>query len=148
MQNKIVFVDLEETLVESWTNLLLCKKSKVEAFVEEHGNVVQLFSFAVWDDNDIKIFNDQIKPVCEAGHGLVFEKVWCCKDFLYAVKKYTGVHFELHEILSVWGKARTFEDFVLNLGLRDTEFVLLDDVVPNKVVTFQDTGNVIRYVKC
>jgi len=149
MKNKTVFVDLEETLVESWHDHRLCKLAKVQDFLGVHGRQVELFSFAVYNDADLDYFNRELKVFLEHACGLSFTKVHLAEDVKKAVQDFTRNYYEsLPEFISEHGKSRAFEDFCLAQQKTDWEFVLLDDVVQNKTILLHDSNVKITFVKC
>jgi len=145
---KRVFVDLEETLVRSWDNPVAINHREVVSFTMKHGEEVELFSFAVWDDNDVEKFREKMQAGIEKEFGIKIIKVWPCSEIFKRVRHWTGVQFEDHEVASIWGKERGFEDFCHSLGNPDTEFVLLDDTVRNKTICLPDRNVKIKFVKC
>lgn len=74
---KIIFLDLEETLVNSWDDLRLCNSSKVSCFLDSHRTDsnpldIVLFPFAVYDDKDVDYFNANIKDWLEEKYNIRF----------------------------------------------------------------------------
>lgn len=149
IMNTTVFVDLEDTLVDSFDEMVAVNHEKVDRFMKEHcpNREVDLFSFAVWDERELERMHRFAFHV-EREHDLKFNKIWTCMEMIKTVQAHTGVFWDLHDFLSVWGKERGFEDFCTALRLKDHTFVLFDDVVPNKIVHFSDTNVTIKFVKC
>lgn len=142
----LLFLDLEETVIESWQNPLLCNISKVKKFLADFDTKdVRIFSFAVWNENDRREFDFSIKGLLERAFDVNI--VWCptLEEITKEVASFTGCRWELHEISSVWGKHRTFIDFCTS-QFSDIECVLLDDVVPNLELFNKDKNLKIRLV--
>lgn len=48
--DKFFYFDLEETVIESWTDPILVNKTTIERFIEENGiKDVHIFSAAIWN---------------------------------------------------------------------------------------------------
>lgn len=147
--NKTVFLDLEETLVESWTDHRLVKKHKVTEFLNLHGREVELFSFAVYNQDDVKQFNKELKDFLEGVHNITFTKVHALDDMVKVVQDFRSMKFESPvEIISLFGKTRVFEDFCLAQNLKNHKFVLLDDTVENRTVKYTDKNVELEFVRC
>lgn len=142
----LLFLDLEETVIESWHNPLLCNISKVKKFLSEFDTKdVRIFSFAVWNEDDRKEFDFSIKGLLERTFGVNI--VWCptLAEIAKEVGVFTKCRWEPHEITTVWGKHRAFIDFCTS-QFSDVECVLLDDVVPNLEIFNKDKNLKIRLV--
>jgi hypothetical protein len=148
MKQRTVFVDLEETLVRSWHDLTPINHDKVEKFLSEHGRRVEIFSFAIWGPNDMKTFDLKVCPFIEREFGLHVVEAHDFGVIHDVIKKYTGVHFESYEISSIWGKARSFEDYCLSFGRENWEYVLLDDTVVDKTVQYIRQNVTLKLVRC
>lgn len=79
--DKIFYFDLEETVIESWTDPILVNKATIERFIEENGiKDVHIFSAAIWNDRDKQIFERDLKSWIERVfsinilHGLLWKK--------------------------------------------------------------------------
>ena len=57
----ILFLDLEDTIIESWNDPFLINVEKIKEWLKCHSfKEIRLFSFAVHDNRDITIFNSQL----------------------------------------------------------------------------------------
>ena len=149
MKNQTVFVDLEETLIESWDDHRICKRQKVRDFIKAHGHEVELFSFAVWNEKDRDIFSASLQDWIQVEHEIIFKKIHTLQDVARTVRDYRSVHYEtLNDVITLHGKDRAFEDFCLAQNKRDWKFVLLDDVVQNKTIKYHDKNIEFEYVRC
>lgn len=53
-----IFLDLEETIINTWDNPFLMNVENIRAFISQRGaELVHIFSFAVWDENDQDVFD-------------------------------------------------------------------------------------------
>ena len=149
MNNQTIFVDLEQTLIESWHDHRICNRVKVSNFIKAHGNAVELFSFAVWDEKDREKFETDLKYWLEEEHNLVFTKIHCLEDIAKVIREFRGVQYEtLNDVITLHGKDRSLEDFCLAQNKTDWKFVLLDDVVQNKTIIFRDLNVEFNFVRC
>lgn len=149
MNNQTIFVDLEQTLIESWYDHRICNREKVSNFIKAHGNEVELFSFAVWDEKDREKFEIDLRQWIEEEHNLVFTKIHCLEDIAKVIREFRGVQYEtLNDVITLHGKDRALEDFCLAQNKTDWKFVLLDDVVQNKTIIFRDLNVEFNFVRC
>lgn len=148
-KNKKFFFDLEQTLISIWGDPVISNRQWVTELIAAEGvKDISIFSFACWHDKDRDHFNSTMKEWLEDVFGFQIVSVPTVEDIARVVRKVNCCDFHIHDIISLWGKQRSFEDFVLFSRERDTEFVLVDDAVPNKVVDFPDLEITIRFIKC
>jgi hypothetical protein len=145
---KTVFVDLEECLALSWADPIPCNHEKVERFLAEHGREVELFSFAVWNEKEVEIFREKHGPMLEREFNCKFVNVHPLSKVHDIVRRFNQVHFESWELSSIWGKARSFEDFCLWQNKTDWHFVLFDDTVLDKTIHYTGSNVIIELVRC
>ena len=141
-----IFLDLEETVITSWAEGMLCNSSRVRDFLASHdAKSFTVFSFAVWNDKDKQDF--------EKLHRRGLERALDCKvaacpsveDFMRADTALTGVHFDsLTDFISIRGKVGAFTNWVRFNGI--SHAILVDDVVPNVDIVTRDSGDVIRFI--
>ena len=141
-----IFLDLEETVITSWSEGLLCNASRVREFLaEQEATNFTVFSFAVWNDID--------KVGFEKMHRRGLERALDCKvatcpsvaDFMRADTALTGVHFDsLTDFISIRGKVGAFTNWCRFQEV--SHALLVDDVVPNVDIVNRDTGGVIRFI--
>jgi hypothetical protein len=150
--NKIIFFDLENTLIPDWIEdrhslIFLQHPILREWIINQMPFRAGLFSFAVWDDNDVKIFNNTLRKLIEEKLFLNFE------DDLIITKK------EVKDWINEWNKtpwnsaddnSSTFKKDGLmqqiwrfKFNQNNTQIVLLDDTVDDMVIqrsTFLPNG--------
>lgn len=70
--NKVIWLDLEETIITSWNNFLnftpnsIINENKIRKFlVDNNIKEINIFSAAIWNEDDKKVFNNDIKPILE-----------------------------------------------------------------------------------
>src|ERR1700757_361134 len=76
--NKIIFFDLENTLIPDWyedrSTLLFLEHPVLQEWIISQGSFrAGLFSFAIWRDEDIKLFNQTLRPILEEKLSIKFE---------------------------------------------------------------------------
>lgn len=154
-----LYLDLEETVIRSWSNQTLCNVSKVRQFLNDNLDVdrgdVRVFSFAIYNDKDKDEFVRFIKPMLEQALGVTITQWPSVFDMAEASQKLTGARWldadtmgglDICEYISIVGKVRSFEDWVLYHATDNSRSVLIDDIVPSKTVIHHDRALVINYV--
>lgn len=127
-KQKVFYFDLEETLITSWVDTLLCNKEKVEAFIKQHNvKEVHIFSAAIWDDYDKNIFEKNLKGWLEGVYNISIVSWPSMKD-VWAKTNWKTVKFDnVSEFIMIIGKKRMFEDWCKLMHHRDSHCILLDD---------------------
>jgi len=141
-----VFLDLEETVITSWDEGLLCNTSKVREFLSKQKvTSFTVFSFAVWNDKDKVDFERLHRRSLELALDCVVTGCPSVTDFMKADTELTGVKFDsLTDFISIRGKVGAFTSWVRFHEIGDA--LLVDDVVPNLDVVNRDTGEVTRFI--
>lgn len=140
-----VFLDLEETIIHSWSDPRLMNAQKIRDFLHKNdANQVTIFSFAVWDDKDQDRFADDILPMIETALDV---KVVLCptvQDMMLADTKLTGVHWhgDVSEFIPIRGKHGAFHNWCM-LNCVGKSSVLIDDVVKNTFFIDHDSNTVV-----
>ena len=145
--NKL-FLDLEETVVDSWQSQRLVNIGAVKSFLQNNSfDEVDVFSFAVWNNDDVAVFNRDLKPVLNRALNVNLKDCPSVPDVMKADTKLTGVqwHNDVTEFIQVRGKFTAFLNWC-KLNHPNDNCVLLDDMVPNVTVVDRDTGTVIQFV--
>lgn len=131
----LVFLDLEETLVDDWSSqLLLTANVRVtRSFLKTlpPGTKVGLMSWAVWDERDKSLFNKDLRPFLEAELDVQFSDdfVWSMDDWAQEVFNSTGMKLSREDLFDVFGK----HEVLFKLSRHSPKFeghqvVLVDDV--------------------
>jgi len=140
-----VFLDLEETIIHSWSDARLMNAQKIRDFLHQNSvRRVSIFSFAVWDDNDQVKFASEIQPMLETALDV---KVVLCptvQDMMLADTKLTGVRWfgDVSEFIPIRGKHGAFHNWCM-LNCVGQESVLIDDVVKNTFFIDHDSNTVV-----
>lgn len=150
---KHLWLDLEDTVVtpalNGWLNTQLLNVAKIRKFIAEfRPDHVHIFSFAIWNEVELKGFNAGTRPMVEASLGVKLECIptvdgeitpTCCR-----AKGIDPGSVDFSEMSAFWGKHDAFRLYIMdkfkNAHIHDvdTEVVLLDDVVMNEVFEWPD----------
>ena len=134
-RSKVFFFDLEETVIECWSNPILCNKDKIISFIQQNNvEEVHIFSAAIWDDRDKSIFEKTLKSWLEDTFNIKIlswpsmTEVW--KETQWKICKFENVQ----EIIAMIGKKRMFEDWCKIKHHKDSHCILLDDSFDEEVL--------------
>lgn len=136
----LVFLDLEETLVDDWNSQLLLTANVrvVRSFLSTlpPSTKVGLMSWAVWDERDKALFNKDLRPFLEAELNVQFsdEFVWSMDDWAQEVFNSTGMKLSREDLFDVFGK----HEVLFKLSRHSSKFegervFLVDDVAEHKL---------------
>lgn len=140
-----VFLDLEATIIHSWSNPTLCNLQKVRNFLKTHdAKQVSIFSFAIWDEKDKMYFEQNFKKFLEEALAVEIIEWPSVDEMRQEILWKQGTAFERTEFINVWGKSRAFFDFCR--VTQDEDCVLLDDVVDDEIVTNLRTNRIFGTV--
>ncbi len=109
----LIFLDLEETLIDNWDNgfLLLPKVDAIRTVIaqmhELFGTVqVGLMSWAVWDEKDKAKFNKDLRDFLETNLKCSFDDafIWSMDDWCNEVLKCTGKKISRDDVFDLFNK--------------------------------------------
>ena len=147
MEKKLnVFLDLEETVIKDWfepfelTMNVMFVKEQVEVLKKRFGQNVSfhVFSFAVSDERDLEVFNEELRPWLESEFGEVESCFMASNENLFDLAAKKGLaRSDMDMPSDLFGnmKSEAFEEFV-KLNHKNEVNVLFDDVVENSEKTF------------
>jgi len=138
-----LFLDLEDTVItpvmEGWHNCELINIKKVRAFMHQwQPQYLHLFSFAVWNRQELALFNQHVRPQLESALGMSLSTAPTVDDDILkaccAIRMMSPQRVDFSEMSAFWGKHDAFRLFVQHRfcrGLREVpvEVALLDDAV-------------------
>jgi len=144
-KSELFFLDLEETIIHSFSDPVLCNVQRIRSFLKKAGATeVHIFSYAIHDDFDRETFNKHIKPTVELALGVKVMSCVTVPEMVKADYEYTGVKFEkgheVSEFIQLRGKKDGFINYVLARCGKFTRAVLIDDIVPDLTVTHRKKG--------
>lgn len=135
LQHKMkIFLDLEDTIIHTWNDPVLCNFTQVKDFLTDNNiTKVSIFSFAIWDDKDKKVFETQLKPFLESALNVEIIEWPSVDEMIDIILTHFCIKFDRHEFITVWGKSRAFFDFCKATQIEDC--LLIDDVVTDETLT-------------
>ena len=148
-----VFLDLEQTLVESWdapwrVNQCQAFRDLLVKIQTDFPNAeFHMFSFAIWDVNDVLTF-EGFKENIENSFNIKISNIPTRDNVLRAVKSVRKLQIlDGDEMSQLFGKSDSWLDFCKCHNITDA--ILFDDLVNNMFSTFlwNDIGFTLRTLK-
>lgn len=131
---KEIWLDLEQTIISSWDDPILCNVEKIRNFLINTKSV-NIFSFAVWNEKDRKHFRNNLAPWLSRELNVQFNRCPSIEQIINDIFwKIKNIKIDQVSLVNEWGKARVFEEFIRVTG-GSGEFVLIDDVVEDTSIT-------------
>lgn len=145
----ILFLDLEETLIDLWEtrNTLVSNVERIrEEFLltREAPPVLGLMSWAVWNDQDKSIFNDELRKPLEDSLGMTFadEFVFSMDDWARQLERCTRKKMARGDLFSLFGKQEVLFSMSRHSHLfHNQKVVLVDDAVEHRLSWFSPQNN-------
>jgi hypothetical protein len=156
-----LWLDLEDTIItpviNGWHNFEVINLDKILLVMESFApHSVNVFSFAIWNQHQLALFNTNARPCIERALGISFNIVptvddhiipWCCKELGISP---SVVDFQ--EMSAFWGKQGTFRLAMRQHAKQLREYhpcqnlhlLLLDDVVFNERLKWPDLQTVVE----
>lgn len=142
-----LYLDLEETVISSWQDQVLVKTHKLETLLAANPDLdrtdVRVFSFAIYNQKDKDEFARDIKPMLERRFGITITAWPSVAEMAEADQLLTGCRWldadtmgglGITEFICLRGKAGAFENYVWYHGTDGERYMLLDDVVAQRVI--------------
>lgn len=150
---KMVFLDLEETVIDDFTlgyGALARNHPAIKEFLAREAPAeVRLFSFALQNEWDVKQYHLMFKSWLNAALGVTIElgNVFTTET-LFQQCLARGLHFEdSRECQRFHGKQFGFERYVeFSPEFRDMELILVDDAVESGAYTCPERNLQVRFV--
>ena len=144
-KSELFFIDLEETIIHSFSDPVLCNASRIRDFLwKNDAKEIHIFSYAIYNDADKEEFNRDIKTSIQSVLGLPIVSCASVLDMVKADEELTGVKFEkgheVSEFIQLRGKKDGFINYVLARCGKFTRAVLIDDIVPDITLTGRKDG--------
>lgn len=163
MQRCHVFLDLEDTIItpanEGWHKTELINVKLIKDFIEKfQPDIINIFSFAIWDQHQLQLFNTHSRPMIEDALGITFSLIPTVDDMILPacceIMKINKSLVDFSEMCSFWGKHEAFRLFTRSLFKNTwkdwgqaTNVALLDDAVINEVFHWPDlkvSGSIVN----
>lgn len=146
-KEKIIFLDLEETLILSWYDPIVLSVDFIKELLRNEGtSKVHIFSFAIANDTDKKTFELYIKKHIESHFDIEVLSWMSVDEIMREVYKHNRIVLERYEFTTMWGKLKAFHDFC-NVRYANSDCVLVDDDVPNSTFSLPDKNLIIRTIQ-
>lgn len=152
MTTQHIFLDLEQTVIDSWESQCLINIEQVRAKLADHfavgESVMHIFSFAIWDDRDECVFRSDLEARLMEALGLHTRFVVHSVDRIGGeLLRSTRVLWERQELITCLGKQEVFTQFCRAKFNRAVHCILLDDTVINSVTIDTDFSRIIQTVR-
>ena len=147
-EQDIWFLDLEETIITDFTDPVIMNLEVVKNHFKKIGvEKVHIFSFAMWGEREKKQFLlPNFKPWLERMFEFEIVTTPTMQEVMDEIFWKTGTRWDLSDFISVWGKAKAFEDYCWMVHETKNCF-LIDDIVPNEIKITRDTGRTVEFIQ-
>lgn len=151
----VVYLDLEETVINNWQEQFLVHTYDVRKWLREHDVAeVGIFSFAIHNSIDKVLFEKSLKADLERALEVKIVKWPSVIEMMEDDTRHTGDHwfqndspgFAVTEYINTRGKQNAFINYVDYRHEDAKNAVLLDDVVRNMTLTYHDLERSIHLV--
>jgi len=151
-----IFLDLEDTVIESWHSPYYTNLQKVRKWLKDNTvTEVGIFSFAIHNDADKAIFDQQMRVGLTDALGIRITTWPSVLEMMTIDTKYTGDHWVrpgvtqsegVTDYVNMRGKQNAFINFVNATLPNSRHAALLDDIVEDVTLTYRNTGRQISMV--
>ena len=126
-----IWFDLEGTLIDSMDNPLeLINREKVKFLLDAYSDYeIGIFSFALWDENDIHNFDNNSKVIIEAAYNIHISHIPTKRKMFETIKEFKQIGIDFMDFNDIWTKEQAFLDYIR--ATSDSKNILVDDVVEN-----------------
>lgn len=127
-----MFFDLEGVLIDSWFNPEIFADLKP---IIDQLDCIDLFTFAIYNQEDMDLFNTSIRPKIESFFGKKVNIVQSREELIPILNKngHEGRHIDNPELSDFYTKAEAFRAYIQN-QYNSGEFLLIDDQVPDSLL--------------
>lgn len=147
LNNFNIFFDIEQTIIPSWNDIYFFNRKKIIDFIQNYNiKNIHIFSFAIRNEEDIKYFYDNIKPEIEDVFNVKIISYPTVEQMIETDSLVTGNNFDsINSFISSRGKVGAFASWA-KYNFSNQYNVLIDDVVPDKVVTDENSNCKIQFI--
>lgn len=132
---KMWFFDLEQTLIDSWENPVIINLEKVGEIMSrpDFDPKVTIFSWAIWNDEDLVTAERVIYPMLEEVFGITIIDT-ITKEQLFKIVKEKWFWLDEEDFGDMFDKERAFIEFCRLTKLKGSQFLVDDMVLDMKIV--------------
>jgi len=145
---KILFLDLEETVIDDFHSMTPINIAKVRGFIKkEKFDEIRIFSFAIFEKNDVLRTQNTIIPMLEALlECSIAKEIITVGDMVNVVRAAENLFFEFDfEFTQIFRKEGAFLKIAKH-SLEGCEAVLLDDTVEPFTGHFSNNNVRVRMI--
>lgn len=145
--SKHIFLDLEDTIITSvitkFSDVELINVNSIKTFIEqEKPDIVSIFSFALWDDCDVKAFKEHCLPMIEDALSIKIHLIPSMHDKIIPScchqRKMTPSSVDVSDTIAFWSKDLSFLLCMKEWYPRgNTHCILIDDIVDDVEMHFK-----------
>lgn len=148
MDNIIVWIDLEETIIDSWYNCYLRNVYRLRNLIVRFDvKQINIFSYAIWNDDDKLYFRKDIQDDIESSLGISVNEVLSIVEIKNKVEKHYGyVYNGINDFIHFEGKFYGFLKYINSLELSNCKVILVDDAVQNSTLKFSKKNLEIEFI--
>jgi hypothetical protein len=143
-----VWIDLEETIIDSWSSGLLINHHKIKNWLDTNNiDDINIWSFAIWDEKDQKEFVSS--GMHESIERVLNRKILSSvsvTEMHKLVYQYEKVRYDNDtDFMSLNGKHWSFIKFCMGHHVGQ-DCILIDDCVPSWIIEDTKTGGKITLI--
>jgi hypothetical protein len=141
------FFDLEATIIESWSfpvpinHKLVAELKNKFSFTE-----IWIFSFAIWGEDDLWVFNRNIKTMIENQFDVVVKGVITKEAVFKAIQAHRRIQMDEMDFQDFFGKEDSFLEWA-RINFKNEQVWLVDDMVSNMSVKDNDKNLEINFIR-
>lgn len=142
---RICFLDVENTIIESWDQPYLIKIWKLKEILEYHNikNVV-IFSYAINNSYDAEYFNINMKEMIETALNIKILDVLTVEEIiLNCFGNFNDI--SMYQFKNGFGKFHGLLKYLEND--KNMDIILIDDLVEDCIVEFKDRNVFVKCIK-
>lgn len=147
----ICFFDLEETLINEWGEFFIVNEKKVSKFIKTLPNNTEfgLFSFAVYNQKDLDLFNKEHKDFIQNVFGFKFDDnlLFTVEDIISNIKKIKKtLKFDFKDFFDFFDKESSFSLMSKLNEFKNCHLILVDDLVNNIELFNKDLNVKVTFI--
>ena len=142
----ILFLDLENTIIDTWDNRNICSNWKsIKSWIScINFDEVHVFSYAIWNQDDIRTFKDSIAPSIEEVLKIRFNDKVLDVDLMRVIcANHLKIRMNKDDFFTFMKKEISFR-IICEENFSGCECILLDDMVIDSILSNRDTGTIIK----